>query len=250
MTNPLTRKLELFGTLSEADRRLLDAVTSRTRSVEARTDLVREGEAPSDMYLIVEGLACRYKVLRDGRRSITAYLVPGDSSDFHASILTTMDHGIATLARCTVVDVSHGDALALSERPAIARALWWAALVDSATLRTWMVNVTRRDAESAIAHLFCELHFRMRLAGQASEGEFSLPVTQAELGDTVGLSTVHVNRSLTRLRDKGLVTFKGGRIAIPNTDQLAEACGFDPSYLHVGAGGSDRSPALDDAHAS
>ncbi len=147
---------------------------------------------------MLEGFAYRYKLLPDGKRSIFAYLVPGDFCDLNIFILKAMDHSIATLSACTMVDIPRPRILELLERPAIARALWWATLVDEATLREWLVNMGRRDAETSIAHLFCEMHLRLKSIGLADGGEFRLPITQNELADTVGLSAVHVNRSLQK----------------------------------------------------
>ena len=240
MTNVLTRKLELFGRLSRSDKQLIEDVIGKSRKIEARQDIIREGDSPSDVILVLDGLACRYKVLPNGSRSIFAYLVPGDFCDLHVFILKSMDHGIATLSPCTIVDIPRNRVLELSERPAIAQALWWATLVDEATLREWLVNMGKRDAESRIAHLFCELHLRLNSVGLADGDEFALPIRQADLADTMGLSTVHVNRSLQSLRGKGLVVLKAGRIFIPDIGQLRLSCHFNPNYLHLEDGKGDK----------
>lgn len=239
MINVLTRKLELFGRLSRSDKQILDDVIVRSREIETRQDIIREGDSPSDVILVLEGLACRYKILPNGLRSIFAYLVPGDFCDIHIFILRAMDHGIATLSPCTIVNIPRSRVLELSERPAIARALWWTTLVDEATLREWLVNMGKRDAESSIAHLFCELHLRLKSVGLVNGGEFSLPIRQADLADTMGLSTVHVNRSLQSLRGKELIVLKAGRIFIPDIDQLRSSCQFNPNYLHLEEGKND-----------
>ena len=139
-----------------------------------------------------------------------------------------------------MVSIPRKRVLDLSERPAIARALWWTTLVDEATLREWLVNIGQRDAETSIAHLFCELHLRLKAIGLSDGGDFSLPVTQTELGDTMGLSTVHVNRSLQSLRAKRLITLRGGRLVILDVARLRAACQFNPNYLHFGPGKQDQ----------
>ncbi len=234
--NLLTRKLELFGPLPEEDRRLLDEVIVRPRPVDRREDIIREGDAPSDVHLVLEGFACRYKVLPSGARQIFAYLVPGDFCDIHIFILKAMDHNIGTLSPCQVVDIPRASVLQLVERPAIARAFWWVTLVDEATLREWLVNLGQRNAGHRIAHLFCELHLRCQSIGLANGGSFPLPITQDELADTVGISTVHVNRSLQELRAKNLIQFEGKRLAIPDVDRLRSWAGFNPNYLHLDGG--------------
>lgn len=233
MVNLLTRKLEAFGPLPEADRRLLDEVIQPTQEIGPRADLIREGDAPKDVNLILEGFACRYKMLPDGTRQIVAYLVPGDFCDLHVFILKAMDHTIATLSRCTVVKISRARILELMQRPAIARAFWWAALVDEATLREWLINVGARSAEQRVAHLLCELLLRLETVGLTNGNTYELPITQAELADTVSLTSVHVNRVLQRLRQDGLITLKGKHLVIRDIERLKAVSGFNPNYLHL-----------------
>ena len=239
MANLLTRKLELFGPLPPADRSLLDDVIRDPHQVDAHQDIVREGDAPDEVNLVLEGFACRYKILPDGSRSIFAYLVPGDFCDLNIFILRAMDHTIATLSACTMVSIPRRRILELTERPAIARALWWTTLVDEATLREWLVNIGKRRAEIRIAHLLCELHLRLKSVGLANGGEFSLPLTQAELADTMGMSPVHMNRSLQALRGQDLVVFKSRHLVIPDIGRLREMAQFNPNYLHLDGGKYD-----------
>jgi CRP-like cAMP-binding protein len=231
--NLLTRKLENFAALSQDDRRFLDEVTRASREVGARQDLIAEGDTPKDVHLIVEGFACRYKLTAHGGRQIIAYLVPGDFCDLHVFILKAMDHAIATLTACRVVDIPRATVLEMTERPALARALWWATLVDEAVAREWLVNIGRREAPERIAHMLCELLLRLRAVGLANGDSYELPITQGELADTVGLSSVHVNRSLQALREAGLISLKGRHLVIPDAKRLTEFSGFDPNYLHL-----------------
>jgi len=233
MVNLLTRKLEAFGPLPEADRRLLDELIQPTQEFGPRVDLIREGDAPKDVNLILAGFACRYKMLPDGTRQIVAYLVPGDFCDFHVFILKAMDHTIATLSRCTVVKISRTRILELMQRPAIARAFWWAVLVDEATLREWLINVGARTAEQRVAHLLCELLLRLETVGLTNGNTYELPITQAELADTVSLTSVHVNRVLQRLRQDGLINLKGRHLVILDIVRLKAVSGFNPNYLHL-----------------
>jgi CRP-like cAMP-binding protein len=153
------------------------------------------------VHLILDGFACRYKVLPEGTRSIVAYLLPGDMCDWHAFILKEMDHSVATLSPCQVVAIPRSTVLEVTDKyPAITRALWWIALVDEAVLREWIVSLSRRSADQAIAHLFCELLVRLEAVGLRVANGFEFPVTQSDLADTVGLSAVRVNRVLQELR--------------------------------------------------
>jgi CRP-like cAMP-binding protein len=220
--------------LSDDDRRRLDEAARDVREIGPRQDLIREGERPEEVHLILEGFACRYKILPGGERQIIAFLVPGDFCDLHVAILGEMDHGIATLSACQVAYIPRKTVDELtSNHPAINRALWWATLVDEGTLREWLVSMGRRPADRQMAHLFCELLLRLRSVGLASENGFDFPVTQQELADTLGLSTVHVNRILHQLREDGLITLSGRRLTIHDVDRLREFAEFDPSYLHL-----------------
>lgn len=239
MPNVLVRKLELFGPLPAEDKRLVDEVVCGSRRLGPRQDITHEGDSPTEVRLILEGFACRYKLLRNGRRQIMAYLVPGDLCDFQVFILNAMDHSIGTLSPCTVVDIPRSKILELSERPAIARALWWMTLVDEATLREWLVNIGQRNAPERIAHLFCEIHLRLETVGLAEVDRFKLPITQVDIANTMGLSPVHVSRALRTLRERNLVVFEGRTIIVPNLEQLKQVSGFNPNYLHLKGGKHD-----------
>jgi CRP-like cAMP-binding protein len=232
--NAFIRKLDSFEPLNPDDRAWLLSVTSRTREVAADQDLIREGDNPENVLLIMDGFAMRYKLTAEGKRQIFAYLIPGDFCDLHVALLSKMDHSIGTLSPCRVAHLAPSMIVELTERrPSLTRALWMCSLVDEATLREWLVNLGQRPASHRIAHLFCEVHERMNAIGLADEGSFELPLTQAELGDTMGLSIVHVNRSLKELREAKLVTLRNERIVIPNVHRLKTYSDFDPSYLHL-----------------
>ena len=199
----------------------------------AETDLVREGAPPGSVRLMVDGIAYRYKAIPAGRRQIMAFLLPGDLCDLQVPILGAMDHGIRTLTRCQVASIPQSVVDGWTERPRVNRALWWATLVDEAIMREWIVNLGARPAEQRVAHLLVELLYRFRSVGLATDKGYALPLSQEKLGECTGLSAVHVNRVVNRLRDSGLVTFQRHRVAIEDLEALAEMAGFDPSYLHL-----------------
>jgi len=232
--NPLILKLERANVLAPEDRARLESIIAQTRKIAPREDLIREGEVPDTVRLVLDGFACRYKVLSNGKRSIVGFLLPGDFCDFHVAILSQMDHAIATITPCTIVEISRATIDDLNENfPRITRALWWATLVDEATLREWLVNIGGRPADKKVAHLFCELHLRLQVVGHAGENSFPLPLTQEELGDTLGISTVHVNRVLQQLREDGLIQHQGRVVTVPDVARLREFAGFNPNYLHL-----------------
>ena len=231
--NPWLAKLGTIIDLPEEDRAALDEICGEAREIGARRNVIREGDRPEYVHLVVEGWAARYKLLPDGGRQITAFLIPGDFCDLHVTILGEMDHNIATITRSRIAFIPRDRMDALTDRPRLARALWWATLVDEAVLRAWIVNIGRRDAQEAIGHLICELHVRMRNIGLVSDRAFELPLTQEEIADALGLTAVHVNRVLQRMRADKLITLSHGSLTILDARRLEEASGFNANYLHL-----------------
>lgn len=234
MVNPFILKLAHGAELTDGDKQVLEQAIAGTRQLGPREDLIREGDQPDNVHLIVEGFACRYKLLPDGGRQIMAYLVPGDICDLHVAILGEMDHAIGSLSACKVAELPRQTIEELtSKHVRITRALWWATLVDEATLREWITNLGRRPADKRLAHLFCELLIRLQSVGLASENSYEFPVTQGELADTLGLTPVHVNRTLQELRSNDLIAFNGKELTIKDVGRLKAFADFDPNYLHL-----------------
>ncbi|HEX8217337.1 MAG TPA: Crp/Fnr family transcriptional regulator [Allosphingosinicella sp.] len=231
--SPLVVKLQTVTDLPADDIAALNAVCRDARELGPRRNIIREGDRPDHVHLIVEGWAARYKLLPDGARQITAFLLPGDLCDLHVTILGEMDHSISTIGRATVAFIRRSEMEALAARPGIARAFWWATLVDEAVLRAWIVNVGRRDAYEAIGHLMCELYVRLHNVGLAMDFQYELPLTQEEIADALGLTPVHVNRVLQRMRSEGLITLQRTALEILDYRRLEKAAGFNANYLHI-----------------
>lgn len=231
--NAFIAKLNRFVPLSDADKAILAQITEKPRLFEPRTDLINEGDGPTCVPVVLSGFACRYKLRVNGARQIMAYLVPGDLGDLDVMLLHRMGHSIGTLSPCTVawIEPTVIEDL-LNHHPQIAKALRMNTLVNEATLREWLVNIGCRSAIERIAHLICELYLRLEVVDLAKEGSFDLPLTQSELADTIGISNVHLNRTLKELRDKGLIHYKKGRIIIINWKVLNDIAEFKKEYLH------------------
>jgi CRP-like cAMP-binding protein len=233
ISNAFIDKLSGHAPLSSGDVRLLAAACQNQRAFPARTDLIREGDKPGPVFVILEGWACRYKLLPEGTRQITSFLMPGDCCDLHASVLTAMEHSIATLTPALIAMVPRGQMEMLIEtRPAITRAFWWTQLVDEDTLRAWIVSMGRRNGLQRVAQLMCELYVRARNIRLTDGDRFELPLTQTVLGDALGLTPIHVNRVLRKLRISGVMTLSGGSLVIADIAKLAAVAGFDDNYLH------------------
>lgn len=233
MTELLVRKLEQFGSLSPTEKLAVVAARSAVRHVGSGQDLVREGDQPSRCQLLLEGFACCYKLLETGQRQIIAFYIPGDVCDLTHVLLGRMDHSIGTLTPAKVAVIPHAVILDWTKRyPGLGQTLWRATLADAAMSREWIVNVGRRTAYQRTAHLLCELVLRMRSAGLTDGFVCDLPITQVELADALGLTPVHVNRTLQGLRSEGLIEIGNGILNVRSWSELKQAGGFDPAYLH------------------
>ena len=215
----------------------------QTRAFGPGENLIQEGEHPNHVFLLLQGWGFRYKLLPDGKRQIMAYLVPGDLCDIHIFVLKAMDHSMGLLSPATVALIDPDRMVeAMDRHPKLERALWWSTLVDEATLREWLVNMGQRDAYKSIAHLLCEMWLRMRAVGLVDIDRFSLPLTQVELGDTMGLTPVSVNRVLQRLRGEGLISLEQKQLTIHDPKRLMQVSGFHANYLHLSGDGDPSSP--------
>jgi CRP-like cAMP-binding protein len=230
----LIRKLESIAELPDEERTALRELPMAVRMVAADSDVVSEGESSTECCLLIEGLVCRYKILPDGGRQIFSFHVSGDIVDLQSLHLRTMDHSVGALSASQVGMIPHQTLHQLTTRyPRIAAALWRDTLIDAAIFREWLAGVGRRSAKQRIAHLFCELYVKLRSVGLGEERGFELALTQAEMGDALGLSTVHVNRVLQELRTEGLVSTRGRFLNVVDWEGLCAAGDFDPAYLHL-----------------
>jgi CRP-like cAMP-binding protein len=231
--NTVIEKIEAFGELSTDEKSLLRAALSDIRSVGLRKDILREGDKPTHVHLLVSGWCCRYNIVADGARQITAFLLQGDVCNSPVTLSRRMNHSIATLTPAKIASITPSDMDDLLSRPSIARALWLANLADANTLRAWIINIGRRDAAGRVAHLLCELFVRHRTAGSARLDGFDFPLTQVEIGDALGLTPVHVNRVMRHLREAGLISIKNRSVDILDLSRLEKASNFNSAYLHV-----------------
>jgi CRP-like cAMP-binding protein len=229
----LIRKLNALGGLSSAEEDALLRTIGPRRAVNAGVDIVEDGSSPAFATVLLQGFACRYKLLREGRRQILAFQIPGDIVDIYSYVVPKMDHAVGALTRCIVAPMAHAEIRKTLERfPNVAHLLWRDSLVDGSIVRTWLTGLGRRTAASRTAHLLCELHHRLKAVGLVTETKFQLPVTQGDIADALGLSAVHVNRTLKRLRTQELISISGQSVTIVNGEGLGTVAGFDPTYLH------------------
>jgi CRP-like cAMP-binding protein len=206
----IIRRCEAASPLSHDEK---SAIGSRLAVIGADEAIVREGDRPTHSCLLLAGTACSYKVVVEGKRQIVSFHIAGDAPDLQSLNLAVLDFGISAIAPCNVAFVPHQAIRDLCARyPRVANAFWRITLVEAAIFREWMTGIGRRPAVSRMAHLFCELFVRSSMVGLVHDRTINFPVTQNEIGDAIGLSTVHTNRSLQELRAAKLIEFKKGSL--------------------------------------
>ncbi len=230
--SPLTRKLMAFVALSAKEVDVLDQLHQRRRSFVAGRDMVHQGQVAQAAYILAAGWVCSYKLQPDGTRQIIDFQIPGDFLGLRSVLLRTSDHSFEPIVDILAAEVPKRDLLdAFSQTPRLATAVLWAASRDEAMVVEHLVRLGRRDADQRVAHFLLELASRLALVGMGTKAGFACPLTQYHLADALGLSSVHVNRVLRKLRQENMVTFKNGQVRFINIDALIKLADFDPAYL-------------------
>ena len=202
------------------------------RTIQRDGFIIREGEQPASCSLLLSGSVFRQKVVRSGARQIVSFHFPGEFLDLQGLLLAVNDHSVQALTACELAAVPKKALLALLEdRPTLAQSLWFDTLIEAAIFREWVVNVGRRNARTRIAHLLCELVVRLDESSRLQDG-YAIPITQEQLADATGMTSVHTNRTIQALRKDGLITFSGGRLAVHDWRALKAAGEFSELYLH------------------
>jgi CRP-like cAMP-binding protein len=233
MPNRFVEKLQGFAELTGEAVSALVATTSQPQTFKPRQDLIREGDRPGPVFVVLEGWAIRYKVLPNGSRQIMAFLMPGDACDLNIGMLAEMDHSIQTVTQATVARIP-GETMSdlMTTHPGIARAMYVAQLIDEGTLRAWIVSLGRRSSAERAAHLLLELYVRNVRIKEMRHDEIELPLSQVVLADALGMTPVHINRVLQELRQSGAIMLRRGLLRIQDPIALTRISGFDENYLH------------------
>lgn len=243
LTLRLALRLERYAPLRAEDKKALENEISTLRRYLPRDNLARQGSVVERIFMIIDGFACRYKLLPDGRRQITAYMLPGDLCDTRTLAMPYMDHSIAAISNVQAASLTEESVRRLESLPGLALALARNSLVLQASAREWQVNIGHRTSFERLSHLLCELFERLDAVGLARDYTCEVPLTQTEIADTLALSAVHVNRTLMELRRAGLVSYRSKQLIIHDYPRLRDAAGFDPGYLYL-SGSSPATPAM------
>lgn len=234
MIEKLFLKLRVRDLLSPEEEEALRETIVECEDVPGKRTIVKRGVSLDRSILLLDGLVCRYKDLRNGRRQISALHVPGDFLDLHGYTLKKLDHDVMTLAPSRVAYAQHDRLTRLTnEYPHLTRLLWFSTNLDAAIHREWELSLGQRTGVSRLAHLLCELYQRFRIVGEVNGESFAFPVNQTELGECLGLTPVHTNRVLRELRERGLVVFRNGHVAINDLRGLEALAEFDAAYLYL-----------------
>ena len=231
---PLVKKLRNWAPLDEADEAAILALPHTTRRLALGQYIVREGDVATHSCLVVQGFAMRHKVVGDGGRQIINIHMAGDMVDLQNSLLAVADHNVQTLTPMVAALIPRESIVELAfARPSVGKALWLETLVEGSISREWIANVGRRDARTRVAHLLCEFAMRLEAVGLGEQCNYELPMTQEQIADTVGLTPVHVNRTLKLLDAEGLTTRSKRSVIIEDWKKLTETGDFNPVYLHL-----------------
>lgn len=218
--------------LSAEECAVIEDAVAEVRTIPPRKNILRAGQKPDFSIFLIEGMICRYMDATSGRRQLVALQVPGDFVDLHAFPLTYLDHDNATITTCKVGIVPHRRlAEILETMPHLTKMLWFSTLIDAAMHREWIFRMGRLNAVSRIAHLFAETEYRLALVDRVSHNGFQLPLVQTDLAEAVGITPIHVNRSLRVLRNAGVLEFREGHATIIDRAKLWQLAEFDPAYL-------------------
>ena len=231
---PMVTKLQMWTRLDDADRDAVLALPHRIRALRAHEFIVRDGDEPRHSCLILSGYAIRHKLTGSGGRQIMSIHMKGDIVDLQNSLLRSAEHNVQTLndVEAAFIPIAAIEEIAVG-RPNLGKAMWNETLVDGAIFREWTLNIGRRDARTRMGHMLCEFALRLETVGLGEQCQYELPMTQEQLADALGLTSVHVNRTLKTLAAEGLIERTNRSVRIPDWKKLAEIADFDSRYLHL-----------------
>lgn len=231
---PLMNRVGHYVDLGKENFESLSEIPHRIETRRPGEEIVAIGETIDFVFVVESGWAIRYRILDDGRRQIVNFMLPGACFDMMSMAYAEADHAVSAATEVTLRSMKSSDFLkAVSTRPKLATAFWWVAIQEEAILREQIIRIGRRTAKERLAHLLLELNRRIAAVEGRLTNVINLPFPQALFADALGLSVVHVSRTLTKLKAEGLITTIPEGIEIVERDKMAEMCDFDSRYLHL-----------------
>lgn len=230
----LVRKLRAHIQLSDDAVAFLDGMQERQMEFAAGEEFIAIGQPMKTSFIVQSGWAIRYVLLASGRRQIISFALPGDILGFHAKFKRTATYYAAALTSLRVAAVAPDQFVdAYRLHPNISAGLSWCSAREYTILGNQAVRLGRLAADQRIVHFLLELWHRLALI-DANEGmRLDAPMTQGDLADTLGLSLVHTNRQLAKLRRSGLITVENGYITLNGIERLTEMSEFNPDHLEA-----------------
>jgi CRP-like cAMP-binding protein len=243
MLRDFVSRLLVHSSLNKDETDAINNLDGCVVEVPARTDFMGQNDHVDYCCLVTEGLVAGFRQMKSGARQIIGFNIPGEMTNLQSLVNPTAGWGMSALTKTKVLRIAHADLRRLAvHHPGITVAFWRNCVADASILAEWVVNVGRRNATARVAHLLCEMALRYEQARQGSRRSFVLPATQPDLGDATGLTSVHVNRTLSVLKDRFIVSKQAGRVTIHDWDALVATAGFNPAYMMLDR--SDVSPEV------
>jgi CRP-like cAMP-binding protein len=230
----MIKRLGLIGQLAEEDREALLSIAGEERDLQPGEDILTDGQRPTFSVIVLAGLLQRYTLGPGGGRQIHSFYLPNDTPSLEAIHIGRMDNNLGAVAPSRVGIVPFSELhRVMNARPNVLALIWRETLVQASMLRSWLMRNSQMLAHAQMAHLFCEMMLRSKAYGLVEGDSCNLPVTEDDLACALGMSTVHVTRTLMLLRSAGLAEFRDGGLTVRDTEKLAELAAFDPTYLHL-----------------
>ena len=230
----LARHLSSFGEMPAADFDAVAALKADVREIRRHTDVLRNGDRPTHVVIVLSGLLHRYTIGPEGKRQVHSFYLSNEAPSLETLYIDYMDNNLATVVATRIGLISHDQIYKIiDERPEARKLLWRQTLVQAAIFRQWLVRNSNLPAPMALAHLFCEMFMRADAVGLVENGNCSLPLTQEYVADALGLTAVHTNRTLQALRETGAVEWRSGQLTVYDWPKLRDVARFDPAYLHL-----------------
>lgn len=233
----LADHLACFGTLPEEDRDAFRGLPAEVQELRRLRDILRRGDHPTDVIVVLSGFLYRYTIGSAGARQVHSFYMAGEAPSLETLYIDYMDNALGAVVDTRIGLIPH-DALyrIIDERPEARKLLWRQTLIQAAIFRQWLVRNSNLPAHASLAHFFCEMFTRAEAGGLVENDSCDLPLTQEFVGDALGLTSVHVNRTLQLLRDSGVIEWRGGRLTVRDRTKLHDIADYDPHYLHLRCG--------------
>lgn len=230
----ITHKLKAHTELSTDDVAAIYEIVAAVSHVHAGDDIVRQGgDRPTSAIVVLNGMLGRYHALQNGGRQYLSFHIAGDMPDAQSLFLRQMDHSVCAIDEASVATIPHSRILALfARRPTLAFAMWRETLIDAAIFRAAITNNSAREPMARAAHFLAEQYFRAAAVNLTANNACSLPLTQQQIAETLGMSLVTASRALRALRETGSVELRDRMLIVYNWSKLVDAGQFDDAYLH------------------